>query len=177
MIYIISDTHFLHRNIIKYCNRPENHEELIINNWKKVVKDDDVIFHLGDIAASIRGRYNDLEEIFKELPGKKFLARGNHDHLEASWYKEHLGFEEVAEYYVLDDIFMSHYPIKTNEYSKQKEIEQIQRLREVIERNEIKHIIHGHVHNRDTGLEKHYNVSVESINYSPISLDDLLSQH
>ena len=45
-IYLISDTHFNHKNIAKYCNRPENFNELIWENLGKLKKGD-LLIHLG----------------------------------------------------------------------------------------------------------------------------------
>jgi calcineurin-like phosphoesterase family protein len=45
-IWIISDTHFNHNRIIELEERPEDYQELIINNWKKLVKNEDTIIHL-----------------------------------------------------------------------------------------------------------------------------------
>ena len=48
-IWIIADTHFYHENIIKFENRPLDNVEQIIANWNKVVADEDLVIHLGDV--------------------------------------------------------------------------------------------------------------------------------
>ena len=50
MIYLITDTHLGHANMVKYCGRPENFTKLIYNNWAKKVRAADTVIHLGDIA-------------------------------------------------------------------------------------------------------------------------------
>ena len=52
--WIISDTHFFHENIRRYCNRPENWQELIIKNWNDLVSPDETILHLGDFALATK---------------------------------------------------------------------------------------------------------------------------
>ena len=82
MIYLTSDTHFSHANIIKYCNRPFDNAIImnnrIIENWNSVVGKDDEVFHLGDVGCWFKENAW-IEEILPNLNGKKFLIPGNHD--------------------------------------------------------------------------------------------------
>ena len=47
-VWFVSDTHFDHENIIKYCNRPfadvNEMNETLIKNWNNVVKPNDIVF-------------------------------------------------------------------------------------------------------------------------------------
>lgn len=80
MIFLTSDTHFWHRNILKYCPRPwntvEEMNEGLIQNWNSVVKPDDTVYHLGDFAFCGN---NKLKAILGRLAGKICLIKGNHD--------------------------------------------------------------------------------------------------
>ena len=60
-IFVISDTHFSHVNILKFKNAagelnrpgfdsPDHMNEVIIENWNKTIKSDDIIYHLGDFT-------------------------------------------------------------------------------------------------------------------------------
>lgn len=80
MIYFTSDTHFSHRNILKYCNRPftsiEEHDETLITNWNSVVTTKDTVYHLGDFGF---GSSKKLYELSLQLNGTIYLIQGNHD--------------------------------------------------------------------------------------------------
>lgn len=58
-----------------------NHEEQIFNNWKALIKEDDLVLLPGDIswALKIDEAYQDLIRI-DQLPGKKIITKGNHDY-------------------------------------------------------------------------------------------------
>ena len=76
--WIISDIHFFHENIGRYCNRPENWQELIIKNWNDLVSQDETILHLGDFAL---GKKSNFEALIGILNGRLSLIQGNHDRL------------------------------------------------------------------------------------------------
>ena len=79
-VWFTSDLHFWHKNICKYCNRPfdtvEEMNEAIVENWNKVVKDDDVVFVLGDLGFC---GYEKLAPYIARLKGRKYIVQGNHD--------------------------------------------------------------------------------------------------
>lgn len=84
-IYLITDTHFYHDNMIPYCGRPENFTELVgINLLKVGFTEDDLLIHLGDICIGNDQLAHDL--YIKPLRCKKWLVKGNHDHKSNHWY-------------------------------------------------------------------------------------------
>lgn len=121
--FATSDTHFLHRNIIKLCNRPfsdiNEMNEALIRNWNAVVPEDGHVFHLGDVC--FKGNPTKLREILDRLNGKIYLIMGNHEK-DAMSERCVNRFECVEKYKTVNvdlgdgkfqDIFLCHYSMRT----------------------------------------------------------------
>lgn len=165
-IWVTSDTHFDHINIMKYeqsrSERFKDHLDMtenLIDNWNSVVKPNDLIFHLGDVFFCKADR---MKEISDRLNGRKILIRGNHDKGYSNGKFQKLGFD-VYNYYFIDDFILSHYP--QNETA----------LRNAIDNGMLRGNIHGHVHSQIEGLDQliYKCVSVELANFKPIRLFDV----
>lgn len=89
--YFISDYHFFHKNIIKYENRPfqtvnEMNEE-IIKRHNERVKEDDIVYFLGDwgFYASKQKQFRGegmpirIDDLKKRMKGIFYSVKGNHD--------------------------------------------------------------------------------------------------
>lgn len=158
MIYFIADTHFSEDNIISYENRPfknstEMNEE-IISRWNDVVKEEDLVYILGDFGAD-----GHEASILNQLNGNKYLVKGNHD-VQSNEYYRSVGFVEVYEYPIIIKNFwiLSHEPLYVNTNMPYANL-------------------FGHVHNSPiikTFSSRHYCVSVERIDYKPISFDEIV---
>lgn len=111
--FIISDTHFGHENVIKYCNRPfanaKEMDEAMIKNWNEVVSNKDTVIHLGDFGL---GSKEYIKSILQRLNGRKILIKGNHDNWTDEWYRE-AGFAYVSKFPIVwNDIYiLSHSPL------------------------------------------------------------------
>lgn len=83
-IFIIADLH-LSFNENKPMNifgeKWNNHSEKIKQNWKKNVKEHDLVVIPGDFswAMHLKDTYEDFK-FLNDLPGKKVLIKGNHDY-------------------------------------------------------------------------------------------------
>lgn len=81
MNYYTSDLHLGHENIIAHCSRPfsdaEEMDRTIITNWNSIIKDNDDVYILGDIAFKLTD-HDSIPKI-KSLKGRKHLIVGNHD--------------------------------------------------------------------------------------------------
>lgn len=157
MAFHISDTHFNHENIIKYCNRPfksvEEMNEYIIEQWNRVVGVNDVVYHHGDFALGIST--HDCIDILKRLNGQKVLICGNLDVRSDTWYKN-CGFNRVVrkQETIKDKYLLTHVP---------RDIGNIPRG--VIN-------IHGHVQDRSVDKfnkpDYYLNVACDVLDYTPI---------
>lgn len=166
--YIISDTHFGHFNIIGYCNRPKNHEDIMIANWARTIAWNDTILHLGDVAFGNKESIKYWANRIKYLPGRKLLIKGNHDHSRS--IKIYKDIFEIVDPFIQDfsgvKFYFSHYP--DHPVNEDWDVN-----------------IHGHIHNNPLQREfssvvdpnKTYeNVSIEMTNYAPIKLSSILTK-
>jgi calcineurin-like phosphoesterase family protein len=160
--YIISDTHFFHENIGRYCNRPENWQELIIKNWNERIASHDTVLHLGDFALGKKSNFVHLTSI---LNGKMFLIQGNHDRISQSFCESH-------------GVMLIKQPIQI-ELSEQHKL--IFSHRPVVPLEDGWINLHGHIHNNPPPPEgsdlgpNHINMSVEVRDYLPWRLGEILA--
>lgn len=162
--YIISDTHWYHKNIIKYCGRPYDHEQMMITRWQKVVPWDATVVHLGDLFFGGDPGYVDFKEkISPRLTGNKFIVLGNHDKPGRDY--ESLGFTVIKPF----ELEYRGYTVSFDHYPK------------LLEPNEKLIHIHGHIHNHAYSREEktregNINVSVEVMEYRPHRMTRLLNK-
>lgn len=180
-IYASSDHHFLHKNIIKYADRPFDIEDVdcvtqcanhMINKHNSVVTNEDYVLLVGDMSCTLKGREDLLKVILKGLNGKKILVRGNHDHLPDEFYLD-CGFIDVVDSIKAPPYFVSHYPCYTSKWKTDRE----NKYMSEISQQGYHTIIHGHVHNKnpdkwDPDGFKRINVCVdyEPNDFTPVNL-------
>ena len=167
--FLIADTHFYHRNIIKWregFTSIEDHNATLIRNWKSVVSEEDTIYILGDFYLGKMKLAEDLcKDLLERLPGKKILVIGNHDlSFNASKWSR-LGFDRVVPMAEVEGCLLTHIPIHENEIASSTSDG-----RWLLN-------IHGHLHsmgNTKELLDKGYFcVSAECVDYTPIEFKEI----
>lgn len=113
MIYwILTDTHFGHKQMMEYCNRPADFEARILKQVEHKVSKDDILIHLGDFCIGDDIHWH--KQFMSVCAGKKWLIRGNHDHKSHSWYHRN-GWDFVGSEARMrmfgENIILSHKPI------------------------------------------------------------------
>lgn len=195
MRFFTSDTHFWHRNIIQYSNRPfdsvEHMNEILIANWNSTVAPEDTIYHLGDVAL---GPWSEWEAVLSRLNGYKILVVGNHERIFkgekprmqerfADYY--HQFFDEVHHNLRgvwLDNgtiVDLSHFPYEADHMEKSRHMEH--RLPDTG-----RTLIHGHTHaeyaqhGNDARVSRskrgtlQIHVGMDAWNYTPVSEDQII---
>lgn len=176
-IYLISDTHFFHANIIRYCNRPFDDEDAMNaemeRRWSIIVNPDDVLVHVGDLTAGLKGRKDDLKALIGRLPGRKVLVKGNHDHMKDEWYLE-AGFEKVVDYFNAGGILFAHVPDVADSTHPHPWADITKKLRE---QHKPVLTIHGHDHRTNIPeYEGHFNCAADRHAFMPFTLKSALER-
>lgn len=166
-IWIISDTHFNHANIIKYCDRPfkstEEMDEVMVDNWNSVVKDEDIVYHLGDVYFSGGRTDGYISTLLSRLKGRKRLVLGNHDDAkDQQFYKP---FQKITVWRMFPDfgLLLTHVPVHESSLFRgasgnEKDPPKL--------RN-----IHGHIHTQKSPSTDHLCVCVEQTGYFPVNIE------
>lgn len=167
-IFITSDNHWGHTNIIKYCKRPFiNSDEMnkaMIDNWNSVIDKNDIVYHLGDFIVS---RTLLVKDILPKLNGKIHLLCGSHD--KTAWREKDLFYRIYQRNNILEikhkniPIVMSHCPMLSWEKRSYGSIH-----------------FFGHVHtspHKNVLCQKNsYDVGVDNNNFTPLLLDDAIEK-
>lgn len=157
-VYVWSDIHWGHKNIMKYAGRPYPSTELmnqcLIGNYLNIVKPEDIVIFGGDIGFLSE---NAINQILYQLPGYKIQIIGNHDiHRDGKVFD--LAFDERHLCMTLDttleQLLFTHYPLATVPSGCRN--------------------VHGHIHQHPAPSEHHVNICVEHTNYAPKLLIDAL---
>lgn len=170
-VFFWSDQHLHHSNILKFKNedgspvRPfstleEMHETLIANH-NSVVQPGDKCYWLGDISF----KYGpELGALMRRFNGKKRLIIGNHDRVKGTNLFDYFEKVHTLRHWKEPEgsFWISHIPIQEDSF-----------------RHKAVGNLHGHLHGnlvRDKWGKpdpRYKNVSVEQINHTPVSLDEI----
>lgn len=164
--WFIADTHFSHANtFLKFKNsdgtplRPftSNYEmdETMVQRWNEVVKDNDYVYHLGDVTFRLDGYFNGL---MSRLKGTKRLIVGNHDKIGnynlMRWFEKCELWKGFKEY----NFTCTHIPLMLSSLKDGK------------------FCVHGHTHANKLEDSHYINVCVETRDYRPVHLDTILEE-
>lgn len=164
-IYLYSDPHRGHKKMAEDFTitrrgvttkaRPfrtvQEMNDLLDRNYREVVRDEDVVWWLGDVMFGAR---REAREAIAPLPGRRHLILGNHDREDVSFWHA-LGFEKIRSCWQTEGYLLTHYPVHPSCLGPR-----------------IKANIHGHTHHSVLG-KPYYNVCVEHTHYAPINFDQV----
>jgi len=161
-IWVISDTHFGHTNILKYSNRPfKDTEEMdwaMVKRWNSVVQPQDKVYHLGDVYFGSKER---VDNILSSLNGRKRLILGNHDNGKDQMLQRH--FEKISMWGMFPEynVLLTHVPVhesslRENRFKSGKMIN-----------------VHGHIHTNPSPKGPYKCVCVEQTDYTPVNIKEL----
>ena len=162
-VWVWSDQHFGHFNIIRYTDRPfeatEQMNESMYANYLARVGEDDLVLFGGDVSF---GALEPVRARLQALPGEKILVLGNHE-FDGGGYRKHHVFDWTMMSFVFrapisgQSVLVTHVPVDEH----------------FLPKNTVN--LHGHTHRHTIG-PRHVNMSVEHMDFGPMLLSDLLAR-
>lgn len=166
--WFISDTHFFHANSLQWerdtrgsmFSSVEEMNEYMVDKWNSVVKQGDIVYHLGDVFLG-PSTHEERSSLIGRLKGSKRLVVGNHDDIKylssGGWFKK------VQLWRVWHDkpLLFTHVPV--HESCIQERVKQDGGIN-----------VHGHTHGRGSPEGPYRSVCVELNDYTPVNLEELL---
>ena len=129
----------------------------MIDGWNEVVKDGDLVYHLGDFALPNKRDGDDVTDILLELKGQIYLIKGNHDDKNMNLFKgwKHK-FAKICNLAYIklqtgQKVMLCHYPMlswRASHYGSWH--------------------LHGHTHSRSKGRRGCLDVGVDNNDFKPI---------
>ncbi|MDD4247920.1 MAG: 2'-5' RNA ligase family protein [Methanosarcina sp.] len=160
-VFITSDLHLDHANILKYCKRPFldiiDMNKTLVQNWNNIISNKDTVYFLGDLAYGKGGRSTDYW--LKQLNGNIIFIIGNHDESDKINF-----YDDFILEYANHKFFLTHRP-------------------ENVPSSWSGWVICGHTHNNNIHTypfmdkeNKTMNVSVELTKYKPVDMNYIIKQ-
>jgi calcineurin-like phosphoesterase family protein len=175
-IFFISDTHWGHAEFLDNRKRGggrirpfssvDEMDETMIERWNERVREDDIVYHLGDVFF---GKPDGFHAIMRRLKGRKRLVMGNHDDMGIGVYRRY--FQKIMSWRMFkSDVtgtgqtyIACHYPLHpcTVGYDAAYSIE------------DRRFCVHGHIHDKRVKDPGYINVCVEQIDFRPVAMEEL----
>lgn len=150
MIFFTSDLHLGHNLVseLRGFDNTDAHDLTIATNWTNTIRNDDIVWVLGDLTMTQTTHALDL---IRELPGRKRLIVGNHDPVHPMHSRSVRHFSEWADVFEFiapfariklcgRETLLSHFPYESDRTGLASRYMQY-RLR-----NEGLPLLHGHTH-------------------------------
>ncbi len=151
------DTHLGHRGITKYRDQfasAEEHDTYILEQLHSTVSKRDTLVMMGDTTFTLEA----LQQVAKIKCKKKILVLGNHcteKRLVPAYCDV---YDEIHSMYSARKVWHSHCPIHPSQF-----------------RERILNI-HAHLHEDIIDDPRYFSVSMERINYTPISFQEIMER-
>lgn len=175
--FLISDTHFGHEKTCTVFKREdgsplrpfscaEEMDEYMIKAWNERVRPNDKVYHLGDVVINRK-----FLHVLGRLNGDKVLIRGNHDIFKMQDYTPY--FRDIRAFDVKNGMIFSHVPIHPESLGRfgtnihgHLHANRVKKIKSVNVRT-------GELEYSDEIDPRYFNVSVEQIDFAPITLEEV----